>query len=173
GAAVALQGMSLANTDTFLGAADIRRLLSDPNLNMLSEQSTAANPNADGIGVLPDLHAIARHQGWARIAPPAAVAEDANTMHVMSLDDFDRPFSKQWQQPVGVWSGPLARGLFRTPPEQVALVARHEPTLDRMIMHAFVVGVDSEVRYFWWDSLGQAGPNWVKLSDRAHLSRTE
>jgi len=173
GAAVALQGMALANTGNFLGAVDMRRLLSDPTLNVLSEHSTAANPNADGIGVLPDLHAIARQQGWARIAPLAAVAQDASTMHVLTIDDFSRPFSKQWQQAIGNWSGPLSRGEFATPPERVALVVRDDPFQNRMVVHALVVGVDSEIRYFWWDSLGQSAPNWLKKSDLAHLSKSE
>lgn len=173
GAAVALQGMALANTGNFLGAQDMRRLLSDPTINVLSEHSTAANPNADGIGVLPDLHAIARHQGFARIAPLAAVVEDADTLHVMTIDDFDRPFSQQWQQPVGIFSGPLARGQFATPPEQVALRARPDAAGNRMIMHAFVVGVDDEIRYFQWDSLGQQSVDWAKKSTDAHLSRSE
>lgn len=173
GAAVALQGMALANTGDFLGAADMRRLLSDPAINVLSEHSTAANPNADGIGVLPDLHAIARHQGWAHIAPPAAVAEDANTMHILTIDDFSRSFSKQWQQPIGTWSGPLARGQFATPPEQAALVVRDDPFQNRMVVHALIVGVDTDIRYFWWDSLGQSAPNWLKKSDHANLSKSE
>lgn len=173
GAAVALQGMALANTGDFLGAQDIRRLLSDPTINVLSEHSTAANPNADGVGVLPDLRAIARHQGFARIAPLAAVAEDADTLHVLTIDDFDRPFSQQWQQAVGVFSGPLARGQFATPPEQVALLARADAAGNRTIMHAFVVGVDNEIRYFQWDSLGQQSAEWTRKSTNAHLSRTE
>ncbi|MFO1415284.1 MAG: hypothetical protein U1F10_15545 [Burkholderiales bacterium] len=173
GAAVALQGMALANTGNFLAAIDVRRLLSDPNLNVLSANSTAATPNADGIGVLPDLRAIARHMNWPRIVPPAVVAADAGTLHVMGLDDFDRPFSRQWQEATDAWSAALARGQFATPPEQVALLARHEPVLDRTMVHALVAGVDTEVRYFWWDTLGQAGPDWFKLSTNARLSRSE
>jgi hypothetical protein len=165
--------MSLANTGMFLGAADMRRLLSDPNLNVLSEHSTAANPNADGIGVMPDLRAIARHQGWARIVSPAAIANDADMMQIVTIDDFDRPFGKQWQKPIGIWSGPLARGQFRTPPEHIALINTAATGPDRIITHALSVGMDSGIRYLWWDTLGQNGGDWVAKLTTPSLSKSE
>jgi serine protease len=58
GAALAVQGFAKANRNRTLPADEMRRILSDPTTGTLSANSTPTNPNADVIGVMPDLRKI-------------------------------------------------------------------------------------------------------------------
>jgi hypothetical protein len=57
GAALAVQCYAKAKKNRTLSAEEMRLVLSDP-AGTLSATSTAANPNADGIGVMPNLRKI-------------------------------------------------------------------------------------------------------------------
>jgi hypothetical protein len=58
GAALAVQGFAKANRNRTLSPAELRRILSDPTTGTISANSTATKPNADRIGVMPDLRKI-------------------------------------------------------------------------------------------------------------------
>ncbi|MDF0644555.1 MAG: S8 family serine peptidase [Nitrospira sp.] len=58
GAALAVQGYAKSNLNRTLSADEMRSVLSNATTATHSENSTQADPNADRIGVMPDLRAI-------------------------------------------------------------------------------------------------------------------
>jgi hypothetical protein len=58
GAALAIQGYAKTNLNRTLSPAEMRMVLSDPTTGTLSANATLTNPNADAIGVMPDLRKI-------------------------------------------------------------------------------------------------------------------
>lgn len=63
GCALIIQGAYKETFGECLSPAQMRSLLSDPSLGTLSANSTPASPNADKIGVMPDLKKIFKHLG--------------------------------------------------------------------------------------------------------------
>ncbi|MEO5570957.1 MAG: S8 family serine peptidase, partial [Bacteroidia bacterium] len=60
GVALVVQGIAKEEWDRPLTPAQMRDLLSDPAYGTLSANSTVADPNADKIGIMPDLRKIIR-----------------------------------------------------------------------------------------------------------------
>src|SRR5262249_55530544 len=105
-AAIAVQGMWLNHMGSFLPPAEVRRVLGDFGLNTLSANSTSANPNADRIGVMPNLRMIARSFGARRFVPISAVRLNADQIELAGVDDDNHVFHRLFH-PATAWSLPV------------------------------------------------------------------
>lgn len=172
GAAAAVQGMSLSMTGSYLAPAEVRRLLSDPALGALSVGSSTAQPNADGIGVMPNLRAIARAMGAPRFAPVSVVARDSGTLDLVGVDDNDFLLRGVWLQtfdPEGLWAIPLALDApFVLPARPPALLCR-----DQRLLDAFAISNDGALVNTWWDKDGQARGEWKNILPSARFSPSQ
>jgi subtilase family protein len=155
GVAAALQSMVVAATQRTLSPADVRRLLSDPDL------ATTIPAGADGgIGAMPDLRKLADSQGFARVLPvgAATVADDA--MVLVHLDEGDHLVRRHWTFFTG-WGTPLplpapADGLELTPGQPAVTSTEEHAPLDRLVQDAFVMG-PLGIHHLFWDSNDEIG----------------
>jgi len=156
GMVCAIQGMSLAATDQPLLPTDIRRLLRDPDLG-----TPTAPGKLGAIGAMPDLRKIARHQGWARILPVAAVSPTAKTITLVHIDDDDHLVRREWSSATQ-WSNPLS---VPAPFETFNLAAGQPviafavETTPRPYTVIDVIAPDqgARINLAWWDTLGFSG----------------
>lgn len=163
GAAIAAQGMWLNHMGSFLPPAEVRRLLADFGLNTLSDGSTFANPNADRIGVMPNLPTIARSLGARRFIPISAVRLSADQIELAGVDDDNQAFHRLFHPATG-WTTPLPIAPLRVAPRRPALVCRDEVRFD-----ALIVRTSGELNLAWLDA-GAASEIWLEVSADANLS---
>jgi hypothetical protein len=155
GAVAAIQSMSVAAGESPLAVTDIRRLVRDPNLG------TGITPGQlGGIGSMPSLRLIARHQGWHRILPVGVVASSASMMTMVNLDDDDRLMRREWTSSAG-WSLPIPleppNDTFALRPAQPVVLATADTSgLIRTITDILISG-PLGVHHLWWDELGGQG----------------
>ena len=156
GMVCAIQGMSLAATDQPLLPTDIRRLLRDPELG-----TPIAPGKLSAIGAMPDFRKIARHQGWTRIVPVAAVSPTAKTITLVHIDDDDHLVRREWSS-AGEWSDPLPVpapfDTFKLAAGQPTVAFAVETT-PRPYSVIDVIAADqgARIKLAWWDTLGFSG----------------
>ncbi len=169
GVVCAIQGMQAARDGQCLFPTSIRDLLRNPSLC-----TPAASDPPGNIGGMPDLRKIAVHMGWPRILPaPAAAAIAGDSALLAGLDANDRLSLRMWSRLIG--PGPElpqpASMPFQLSDAQPALLVWLETApLLRTVFEVFITSVRGTLRYYYWDTLGNAGDiarNWTGIGSLA------